>query len=161
MHIVYCWWSKCSDRVYLSLPGNLTELNEYMCGSMNREGFICSECVDGFSPAITSLGFQCSNCTGVWYGVPLFLFLEFVPITIFYLIIITFGFSVTSATMSSFVLYCQLAAHLFTTFTSLTAVIENEYGSSMIYVIKVVMSLYGIWNLDLILPIPDPPVLYF
>lgn len=137
-----------TDRVYLGLPGNVTELNDYMCGVMNRRGIVCSECLEGFSPAITSFGFQCSNCTNAWYGVPLFLLLEFVPSTIFYLIVVAFGFSVTSAPMTSFVLYSQLAAHLFTAFTVLTAVVENEYGNGMIYFIKVITSLYGIWNLD-------------
>ena len=50
--------------------------------------------------------------------------------------------------MTTFVLFSQLAAHLFTAFTSLTAVIENEYGNGMIYFIKVITSFYGIWNLD-------------
>ena len=40
--------------------------------------------------------------------------ISFVPITFFYLTVLSFGISVTSAPMSSFVLYCQLAAHLFT-----------------------------------------------
>lgn len=137
-----------SDRVYLTLPANLTELNEYVCGPLNRKGLGCSDCIDGFSPAITSLGYQCSNCTGAWYGIPLFLFLEFVPITIFYFIIVAYGFSVTSAPMSSYVLFCQLAAHVFTVFTALTAVVENEYGNSMAYFIRLVTSLCGVWNLD-------------
>ena len=94
-----------TDRIYISLPENITELNDYMCGLMNRKGIACSECIDGYAPAITSLGYQCSNCVGVWYGMPLFLFLEFVPITIFYLIITASGFSVTTAPMSSFVLF--------------------------------------------------------
>ena len=137
-----------SDRVYIELPESVTELNEYMCGVMNRRGIACSECIEGFSPAITSFGFQCSNCTDVWYGVPLFLLLEFVPSTIFYLIVLSFGLSVTSAPMTSFVFYSQLAAHVFTAFTILTAVVENEYGSGMIYFLKTITSLYGIWNLD-------------
>ena len=113
-----------SNRAYLDLPGNLTDLNEYMCGPMKRKDIICSECIDDFAPAITSFGYQCSNCTDAWYGIPLFLILEFIPMTIFYLITITFRFSVTSAPMTSFILFSQLAAHIFTTFTSLTAVIE-------------------------------------
>ena len=137
-----------SDRSFIELPGNVTELNDYMCATMKRRGIVCSECLEGFSPAITSFGFQCSNCTNAWYGVPLFLLLEFVPSTIFFLIVVTFGISVTSAPMTSFILYAQLAAHLFTVFTVLTAVIENEYGSGMIYFVKVITSLYGIWNLD-------------
>ena len=46
---------------------------------MWTDELICSECIDGFAPAITSLGYQCSSCTqSAWYGVPLFLVLEFV-----------------------------------------------------------------------------------
>ena len=52
-----------SDRLYVELPGNLTELNDFMCRPMNRKGLICNECIDGFAPAITSFGYQCSNCT--------------------------------------------------------------------------------------------------
>ena len=137
-----------SDRVFMALPGNLSELNDYVCGPLNRKGLVCSECIDGFAPAITSLGYQCSNCTGAWYGVPLFLFLEFVPLTVFYFIIVAYGFSVTSAPMSSYVLYCQLAAHLFTVFTTLTAVTENDYGTVMSYFIRLITSLCGVWNLD-------------
>ena len=74
--------------------------------------------------------------------------ISFVPITFFYLTVLSFGISVTSAPMSSFVLYCQLAAHLFTVFINLTAVIETEYGSGIIYFMKFATSLYGIWNLD-------------
>ena len=137
-----------TDRVYITLPKNNTELNEYMCGPMNRKGIACRDCIDGFSPAITSFGYQCSNCTGVWYGVPLFLLLEFVPISIFYIIILVSGISVTTSPMSSFVLFSQLAAHLFTVFITLTAVIENEQGSIAFFLIRLATSLYGVWNLD-------------
>ena len=51
---------------YISLPNNISELNDYMCGPMNRKGFLCEECIDGFSIAMTSLGHRCSNCTDVW-----------------------------------------------------------------------------------------------
>ena len=62
---------------YVILPKNASELNDYMCGPMNREGRLCSECIDGFGPSFTSLGSVCSNCTGAWYGVPLLLFWKF------------------------------------------------------------------------------------
>ena len=137
-----------SNRVYIQLPENVTELNDYICGPLNRRGIVCSECLEGFSPAITSFGFQCSNCTNAWYGIPLFLLLELVPSTIFFLIVVVFGISVTSAPMTSFILYAQLAAHVFTAFPELTAVVDYEYGNGVIYFIKVITSLYGIWNLD-------------
>ena len=70
------------DGMYIQLPDNISKLNDYMCGPMNRKGRVCSECTDGFAPSVTSIGYECSNCTGIWYGVPLYLFLEFVPITV-------------------------------------------------------------------------------
>ena len=51
------------------------------------KGHLCSECVDGFGPSVTSFGYRCVNCTDVWYRVLLFLFIKFVPITVLYLII--------------------------------------------------------------------------
>ena len=47
-----------------------------MCGSVNRQGPMCSQCADGFGLAVFSIGHPCANCTGVWYGVPLYLFIE-------------------------------------------------------------------------------------
>ena len=87
------------------LPVNLTELNESMCGPLNRKGLLCSECADGFGISITSFGYECTNCTGVWYAVPLFLVLEFVPVTVFYLTVLTFQISVTSCTSHALLHY--------------------------------------------------------
>ena len=129
---------------FITLPDNVSELNDYMCGPMNRKGFVCSECIEKFGPSVTSFGFPCSNCTDAWYGVPLYLFLEFVPITVFYLIILIFQISFTSAPWTAFVLYCQLAvASVATSFDP-----SSYEVSSIIYVYTAIISFYGIWNLD-------------
>ena len=97
--------NKSETPGFISLPDNVSELNDYMCGPMNRKGFVCSECIEGFGPSFTSLGYICSNCTDAWYAVPLFLFLEFVPISIFYFIVVAFQIGMTSAPFTAFVLY--------------------------------------------------------
>ena len=102
------------DGIYIQLPDNISQLNDYMCGPMNRKGRICSECIDGFAPSVTSFGYECSNCTGSWYGIPLYLFLEFVPITIFYLAVQFFQISVTSSPMTFCVMYSQAVCYMFT-----------------------------------------------
>ena len=73
-----------SDPRNFKLPDNISELNDYMCGPMNRKGFLCEECIDGFAVSFTSMGHKCSNCTDVWYGIPLYLLIELAPITVFY-----------------------------------------------------------------------------
>ena len=75
---------------YISLPDNISELNDFMCGPMNRKGLVCNKCIDGYGPSVTSTKFRCSDYSNAWYGVPLYLLLEFVPVTVFYLILLLF-----------------------------------------------------------------------
>ena len=67
-------FSTIGNGQYIELPvKNVSELNAYMCEPMNRKGRLCSECIEGFGPSIISSGLVCSNCTGAWYGVPLYI----------------------------------------------------------------------------------------
>ena len=93
---------------HISLPVILTELNDYMCGPLNRKGLVCSECAEGFGPSVTSYGYKCANCTNAMYNIPLFLFVQFVPITFVYIIILVFRISVTSPPMPCFIMYAQI-----------------------------------------------------
>ena len=133
-----------AENKYIKLPENVSELNDYMCGPMNRKGRVCSQCIDGFGVPVFSLIPTCSNCTGAWYGVPLYLFLEFVPITVFYFIILCFRLNVTSAPMVAFVFYCQIGV-------STLYVIANRYifdtGIELKY-LTILTTFYGFWNLD-------------
>ena len=137
-----------TERHYINLPDSVQDLDEYMCTPLNRKGQICQECIDDFGPAVTSVGYQCSNCTSTWYGVPLYLFLEFVPITVFYIVILVFRISVTSAPMTSYVMYSQLLVFAFTVDIEAISVIRAEINGGIYILLNVVIMLYGIWNLD-------------
>ena len=129
---------------YIWLPKNISELNDYICGPMNRKGRLCSECIDGFAPSVMSLGFICSNCTDAWYGIPLYLCLEFIPITIFYIIILFFKINVTSAPMVAFLLFSQIVVASFVFY-------ENKFffkESITHKFLQFLSTLYGFWNLD-------------
>ena len=132
------------ENQYIRLPSNVSQLNDYMCAPLNRKGELCSQCIDGFGHSVTSIGYKCANCTDVWYGVPLYLFLELVPITVLYFIILLFHISLTSAPMVAFVFYCQIAVSTF-------LMVSNRYifDTSLTYnFLKVLTTLYGICNLD-------------
>ena len=141
---------------YIELPENVTDLNEYMCGPMNRRGLVCSECIDGFGPSLTSIGYQCANCSGAWYGIPLFLVLEFVPITVFYLIILSFRINLTTAPMTSFVLFCQLAVYTFTNADPELRSIMQQSSFVGYQVLIYLSSLFGVLNLDFFRHIMPP-----
>ena len=138
-------------RYMLQLPHNLSQLNDYMCDPLNRKGYVCSECADGFGPSVTSFRYRCVNCTNAWYRVPLVLFIEFIPITVFYIICLAFQISVMSAPMPCFIMYAQIivATFDFTTYTtqSLYKVIPRDsldHRSD----IKITLLFYRVFNLE-------------
>ena len=131
---------------YIWLPDNVSNLNEYMCGPLNRQGIMCSQCADGFGFAVFSVGPTCTNCTGVWYGIPLYLFIEFVPITIFFFVVLVFRISFTSAPMVAFVFYSQITVSVFTENALISNVLLSERGTY--HFVTVLVSFYGVWNLD-------------
>ena len=132
------------DGIYAQLPDNISQLNDYICGSMNRKGRVCSECINGFAPSITSFGYECSNCTSSQYGIPLYLFLEFVPITLFYVTVLVFQISVTSSPMTFCVMYSQIASYTFTRASFMIVFKSGHVYTSA----KILTTLHGMWNLD-------------
>ena len=142
---------------YICLPDNISELNDYMCGPMNRKGLLCKECIDEFGPSVTSLGYKCSNCTDAWYGIPLYIAVELFPVTLFYLIILIFRIHLASAPMVLFILHCHLIMYILLLNFGRDDVIkqlllQTEHSPILI----VVLSLLGIWNLDFIRYIVPP-----
>ena len=133
------------------LPSYLSELNDRMCGPLNRKGLVCSECADGFGPSVTSFGYRCANCTDAWYGLPLFLLLEFAPITVFYIICLAFRISVTSAPLPCFIMYAQIIVATFDSATSTTPtlykVISKEIWGHRLD-IKIALTIYRVFNLE-------------
>ena len=42
------------DVFHITLPSNVSSLNEFMCGPLNREGELCGKCKDGYGIALYS-----------------------------------------------------------------------------------------------------------
>ena len=140
---------------YVLLPDNISELNDYMCGPMNRKGLLCKDCIDGFGPSVTSLGYKCSNCTDVWYGISLYLAVELIPITLFYLIILIFKIQLSSAPIVLYLFYSQMMMFeiLFERDEPVEKFVSENGGSPLL---NCVLFFYGIWNLDFIRYILPP-----
>ena len=125
---------------FISLPSHISELNDYMCGPMNRKGIVCSECIEGYGSSVTSPTFKCSDCSTAWYGVPLYLLLELVPVTVFYLIVLIFQINLTSAPMIGFIFYSNIF---------LFVINFNVVSLDQLQAVGTIVTLfYGIWSLD-------------
>ena len=95
-----------SQNDYVLLPNDTSELNEFMCGKMNRVGRLCHKCKTGFGPAVLSYELKCLKCDTA-YGWLLYLLLACLPTTLLFFVTIIFQVRITSASMNAFVFYVQ------------------------------------------------------
>ena len=71
-----------SQNDFVQLPNDTSELNEFMCGKMNRVGRLCHKCKPGFGPAVLSYELKCLKCFNTSYGWLLYLLLACLPTTL-------------------------------------------------------------------------------
>ena len=135
-----------SDPGYIELPMNVSKLNEYMCGPMNRQGLLCTECIDGYGTSFTSLEHTCSDCSNS-YGIPLYILAELVPLTLFYLIILVFQLNLIDSPMTCFIYYSQ------TLISYVSKGGSSQFNRNWFQARSprlAVYAFYGMWNLDIL-----------
>ena len=88
---------------------------------------------------------HCINCSEKEnkLNIVRFAAVAFIPLTVFYAIVVLFKFNANSPVMHGFILYAQLISAPFVV-RVLIAVLDSQNIAG----IKVVATLYGIWNLD-------------
>ena len=142
---------------HILIPDEISELNSYMCGPLNRKGYLCGECRSGYGPGpfVTSCTNVCHFCQDTWHEIILYLALEFIPITIFYLLILIFQIRLTSAPMTCFIMYSQLIVQGFYEecasqwAPSFFSKIKYGYYSGTLRMgTKSLLTVYGVFNLD-------------
>ena len=137
------------NSTYYSVPKNVSELNEMMCGGMNQDGQLCGSCKEGFAPPVYSYDLQCvhtSQCThhSTWWK---YIVIAFLPLTVFYIMVIVFRISATSPVLNGFVLVSQtLSTPNLMRMLELCQHVKPQYTHKMPW--DIVASVYGIWNLD-------------
>ena len=139
---------------YVLLPNNYSDLNKFMCGPMNRKGFVCSDCMDHYGPSVTSYGYQCSKCVHNWQGILLYLLLEFVPITLLFLVILVFQIDLVTPPIPCFIMYCQLVysgLHYYAADDRSARQVMFTESHTLRLGTKILLSLCGIMNLDFFL----------
>ena len=96
--------------MFSELPSDPDLLNDTMCGPYNRKGLLCGRCIDGYGPAVYSLGMKCADCSNISTGsaISLYLFLELIPVTLFFLCVVLFRLNITAGPLLGYVLFCQI-----------------------------------------------------
>ena len=126
-------------------------LGDAMCGPYNRKGLLCGECIDGYGPAVYSYDLKCANCTVLppEYAMGVFLFLELVPGTVFFLCLVFLHLNITSGPLLGYVLFCQLYAY---TFQEDTYVYEYIVSDTL-WPLRVLFYISLFWNLRFFKPV--------
>ena len=135
-----------------------------MCGPLNRRDYLCGECRSRYGPAafLTSCTNVCHYCQDTWYDIILYISLEFIPITVFYLLVLVFQIQLTSVPMTCFIMYSQLIVLAFyeecaskSAPTLFSQVKFTDKEGTLRIGTKILLTLYGMFNLDffrLVLP---------
>ena len=142
--------------VYIQVPNNVSLLNEFMCGPLNREGSLCEKCKDGYGTALYSYTLECSKCWGHGYGWVLYYFLELFPITVMYFLVVIFHIRATSSPLSALVFMSQIVVYTIRLNVPLHIYIENRVTGFPYMALKVLLVLCGIWSLDFFRSVVPP-----
>ena len=141
--------SHTTTLLLLTTFSNVFLLNESMCKPLNREGPLCGRCKDGYGIALYSYTLECSKCWGHGYGWVLYFFLELFPITVMYFLVVIFHVRTTSSPLSALVFMSQIIVYTVRLNVPLHMYIENEVTGFAYAVVQVLLTLCGIWSLDL------------
>ena len=126
-------------------------VNDEICGPLNRRGRLCGQCKERFSPPVYSYDLRCVKCNSTdysHYNWVKYIAVAFVPLTIFYIVVVAFRISATSPLMNGFVLVSQVIAA--PSFVRIT-IFALDLSEKFIYYelpARIFFTLYGIWNLD-------------
>ena len=134
---------KIEAALYHPLPSNITELD--MCEYFNRAGQLCGKCKENYSIPVYSYDLKCVQCSTSPFGWVKYILAAFLPLTVFFILVLSCRLSATSPKLSAFVFVSQsitLGANVRILLGQL-----DPYPTAQTLA-RVILSLYGIWNLD-------------
>ena len=144
-----CFYSflnpKPKKKLYYLLPSNTTELNNYMCGHLNRAGQLCGECKENYSIPVYSYDLKCVQCSTSPFNWILYILAAFLPLTVFFVLVVSCRLSAMSPKLFAFVFFSQSI----TMGANVRALLAGLDGYPLpTSIAKILLTLYGFWNLD-------------
>ena len=138
-----CHQSTVLYSPYFPLPSDVSKLEDTVCSQFHREGQLCGRCNDKFAPPVYSYTLDCVQCLDYDNNWAKYLAVAFLPLTVFFAIVIIFRISAISGSMNAFILVSQMSS---------APIILRSHGKLthcyQCYGTSIASSLHGIWNLD-------------
>ncbi len=136
-----------TDGYYKVKVASCQQLNQDICGKMNREGTLCSKCNPGYGPSLYSSTAKCIRCdhdNAAWLWL-VYVAMELVPPTVFYLLVIIFNVQTTSPPFTAIVFFSQLFGYLYKIDVYFRLVLKTHVDGT---ILNVALTLIDVWNLD-------------
>ena len=132
--------TQCHNRVFVpSNPDNLSQV----CNHYNRDGQLCGKCMKDFAPSVYSYSMNCVKCQGHASNWLKYVAVAFMPLTAFFVFVITFRISVGSGLLNTLIFVSQI---LTTPVIMRLVQLRNPHTSpSLLFAWA---SLHSMWNLD-------------
>ncbi len=139
------------ENSFIDLPRDLSELENFLCEPLNRQGVLCGECLPDYAVAINSPEYECVLCntTNQVKSVGLsvaYIILTYVPITILFGAVIKFNINLANSATAGFVLYAQIISSEFFDITAYQLSYLGA-GESATKFKETFLTIFGIFNL--------------
>ena len=96
----------CENLYFIKVHPNL----DYLCNQINRTGQLCGKCSEGYAPAVYSYGSLCVQCTHYKHNWIKYVMIAYLPVTIFYIIVILFRFNAMSPFVVAYIFVSQMVS---------------------------------------------------
>ena len=134
------------SHLYQVLPSTLDEVNDSVCGPLNRKGFLCSECKESYGlAAYRYYGLMCVKCNGSpwkWIG---YIMLLCIPQTIFFLTFLLLRINVHSGSLTGFIFFAHTIITTVFFYPLCMSFSQSVFGY---WPTQIVLALYGVWSLN-------------
>ena len=118
-----------------------------------RIGQLCGRCKDNHSPSPYSYELKCANCSHYKYNWLKYLAVAYIPLTVFFFVVITFRLNALSASMNAIIFFSQLASspavmNLISTYAYFSNAYPIDHDINLVSVANIVATVFGTWNLN-------------
>lgn len=126
----------------------VSQLNEALCEPLNRKGLFCRECKPGYGiPVYSKAADECEKCESQLTWLVVYLALELIPLTLFYILVIIFNFSATRPPITAYIFYCQLFTQVAYNVRFIKHLFKIKTNSVFLYL---TWTISDVWNLDML-----------
>ena len=134
----------CLDHYRVIVTTNDTaEISHNVCSNlgMHRTGQLCGSCEEGYGLPVYSYSVACVECLAYKYNWLKYIAVAYLPLTVFYILIMFFRLSATSGTLNAYIILCQFL----TSKTVLVVIMSYHKNNVYLYVASLI---HSVWNLD-------------